>query len=75
MDGDSEDEKIARAGEIFDMFLENHDPFSLLSLETGTGLTNEEVSRLVLREKREKNLGLTYTGGYSFEDVAKQYTK
>ena len=75
LDGDSEDEKIARAGEIFDMFLENHDPFSLLSLETGTGLTNEEVSRLVLREKREKNLGLTYMGGYSFEDVAKQYTK
>ena len=75
LDGDSEDEKIARAGEIFDMFLENHDPFSLLSLETGTGLTNEEVSRLVLREKREKNLGLTYMGGYSFDDVAKQYTK
>lgn len=75
LDGDSEDEKIARAGEIFDMFLENHDPFSLLSLETGTGLTNKEVSRLVLRGKREKNLGFTYMDGYSFDDVAKQYTK
>lgn len=71
LDGSNEEEKINRAGKLFDAMYQNKDPFSLLSLETGEGVTNEEMNRLLTRRAREANLGLSYQGGYSYQDVVK----
>ena len=71
LDGKNEEEKINRAGMLFDAMYQEKDPFSLLSLETGEGVTNEEMNRLLTRRAREKTLGLVYQGGYSYQDVVK----
>lgn len=73
--GDTPEEKVMRAGKIFDMLNNNVDPFSLCSRETGEGLTDSEVIKLFERSEREKKLGFTYTNGYPYSEVAKQYSK
>lgn len=70
LDGQSDDEKIARAGQIADMIATGKDPLSLISLETGEGLSDTEVKQLIKRDVREQQLGLTYTDGYSIGQVA-----
>lgn len=75
LNGDVTDDKISRTGQIFDMLQEGRDPFSFLALETGEGLTNEEVSNLIKRSQREEELGLAYTDGYSYSAVSKSNKK
>lgn len=70
LDGQSDDEKIARAGQIADMIAAGKDPLSLISLETGEGLSDTEVKQLIKRDVREQQLGLTYTDGYSIGQAA-----
>ena len=70
LDGQSDDEKIARAGQIADMIAAGKDPLSLISLETGEGLSDTEVKQLIKRDVREQQLGLTYTDGYSIWQAA-----
>ena len=70
LDGQSDDEKIARAGQIADMIAAGKNPLSLISLETGEGLSDTEVKQLIKRDVREQQLGLTYTDGYSIGQAA-----
>ena len=68
--GANDEEKITRAGQIADMISEGRDPLSYLALETGEGVTLGEGKQLIKRDKREKELGLTYTDGYSIGTAA-----
>ncbi len=70
LDGQTVEEKLVRAGHIADMIAGGHNPLSLVSSETGEGLSSKEVKQLIKRDLREQQLGLTYTDGYSIGQAA-----
>ena len=72
LEGQSEEEKINRAGKLFDYIDAGGDPFSFLAAELGEGVTTEEMGHLVARRAREKKIGLAFGQGYSYQAVSKK---
>lgn len=61
LDGKDNKEKIERYNNLLELSNNGFNPCSLFAGETGIGLTNLEISRLVQRARREERLGLEFS--------------
>lgn len=61
LDGKNEKAKITRYNNLLELSNNGFNPCSLFAEETGIGLTNLEISRLVQRARREELLGLEFS--------------